>query len=61
MGGFDKDKTAIYLNLDSENYEPVIMLAVGFPNETMPFSEDTKNRIQQHKTRKELKRFVHKL
>ena len=58
MGGFDKEKAANYLDLDTENYEPVIMFAVGFPDETEPFSEETKQRIQQHQTRKELKDFV---
>lgn len=58
MGGFDKAKAAEYLTLDTENYEPVIMLAVGFPDETEPFSEETKQRIQQHQMRKELKDFV---
>ena len=58
MGGFDKAKAAEYLNLDTENYEPVIMFAVGFPDENEPYSEETKQRIQQHQTRKELKDFV---
>jgi nitroreductase len=61
MGGFDKEKTAAYLNLDTNNFEPVIIIAAGFPDETEPLSEDTNNRIQQHKTRKELKEFVFKL
>lgn len=58
MGGFDKAKAAEYLKLDIENYEPVIMFAVGFPDETEPFSEETKQRIQQHQTRKKLSDFV---
>ncbi len=58
MGGFDKEKAAEYLKLDTENFEPVIMFAVGFPDETEPFSEETKQRIQQHQSRKELKEFV---
>ena len=61
MGGFDKEKAANYLDLDIENYEPVIMFAVGFPDETEPFSDETKQRIQQHQTRKELKDFVFQL
>jgi nitroreductase len=61
MGGFDKEMAAKYLNLDTENYEPVVMFAVGFPDETEPFSEDTKNRIQQHQLRKEIKDFVFQL
>jgi len=61
MGGFDKEKATEYLRLDTEKYEPVIMIAVGFPDETEPFSEDTKNRIQQHQTRKEINEFVVRL
>jgi hypothetical protein len=31
MGGFDKTKATEYLKLDTENSEPVTMIAVGFP------------------------------
>jgi len=61
MGGFDKEKAAEYLKLDTQNYEPVSMIAVGFPDETEPFSEDTKTRIQQHQSRKEFREFVFQL
>lgn len=61
MGGFDKEKAAGYLQLDTENYEPVIMIAVGFPDETVLLSEETKQRMQQHQSRKEQKEFVFKL
>lgn len=61
MGGFDKEKAAEYLKLDSEKYEPVIMIALGFADETEPPSQDTMDRIQQHQTRKELKDFVFEL
>lgn len=61
MGGFDKEKAAEYLKLDPEKYEPVIMIAVGFPDETEPLSEDTQNRIQQHHTRKEIQEFVFRI
>lgn len=58
MGGFDKEKAAEYLKLDTEIYEPVIMIAVGFADETEPFSDEKNERIQQHQTRKEVKEFV---
>ena len=58
MGGFDKMEAAEYLGLDIENYEPLIMFAVGFTDETKPFSEETKQRIQQHQSRKEIEEFV---
>lgn len=61
MGGFNKEKAAEYLQLDTENYEPVTMIAVGFPDETDPLSEDNKQRIQQHQTRKQPKEFVFQL
>lgn len=61
MGGFDKDKATEYLKLDSENFEPVIMIAIGFPDETKPFSDETKQRIEQHHSRKAMKEFVFQL
>jgi nitroreductase len=61
MGGFDKEKAAGYLQLETENYEPVIMIAVGFSDETAPLSEETKQRMLQHQSRKEQKEFVFKL
>ena len=59
MGGFDKEKAAEYLQLDTENYEPVIMIAVGYPDESDSVSEDSKLRIQQHQSRKKQAEFVH--
>ncbi len=61
MGGFDKEKAVEYLNLDPENYAPVIMFAVGFPDKTEPFSEDTNQRLQEHQTRKKIKDFSFEL
>ncbi|MBN2636438.1 MAG: nitroreductase family protein [Prolixibacteraceae bacterium] len=61
MGGFDKEKATEFLKLDSENFEPVIMIAVGFPDETKPFSEETLQRIDQHQSRKDIKEFVFQL
>ena len=58
MGGFEKEKAAEYLKLDTDYYEPVIMFAVGFPDENEPLSEETKQRIEQHRTRKELNDFT---
>lgn len=58
MGGFDKEKATEYLKLNIDNFEPVTVFAVGFPDESEPFSEETLQRIQQHQTRKEIKDFV---
>ena len=61
MGGFDKRKAVEYLNLDSEKFEPVTMIAVGFPLEEENYSEMQKQRIKQHNTRKEQNEFVYRL
>lgn len=61
MGGFDKEKASEYLKLDTEKYEPVIMIAVGFPDENRPETEELQNRKTQSQTRKELKDFVFQL
>ena len=58
MGGFDKEKAAEYFNLDMENYEPVIAIAVGFPDENRPQTEELVHRKLQSETRKEIKEFV---
>lgn len=61
MGGFDKEKAAELLQLDTENFEPVTMIAVGFPADETQFSEDDEKRFKQHNTRKERKEFVFRL
>ena len=61
MGGFDKEKAAEYLKLDTEIFEPVIMIAVGFPVKNNSLNEEDNQRIQQHSSRKELKDFVFQL
>jgi len=61
MGGFDKEKASQYLKLDTEKYEPLIMIAVGFPDENRPETEDLRNRKIQSQSRKELKDFVFQL
>lgn len=61
MGGFDKEKTAEFLQLDTEKYEPVIIIAVGFPDTERVETEELKQRRLQSQTRKELKDFVFSL
>ncbi|MBN1986461.1 MAG: nitroreductase family protein [Prolixibacteraceae bacterium] len=61
MGGFDKEKAAEYLQLDTEIFEPVTMIAAGFPADEQNPSEDQKNRMAQHFSRKEQKEFVFQL
>lgn len=61
MGGFNKDEAADYLKLDKNIFEPVTVIAVGFPEETLTPTEKTKQRIAQHQSRKELKEFVFRI
>ncbi len=61
MGGFDKEKAMKLLQLDKENFEPVTMIAVGFPADEKSFTEEDKKRLEQHKTRKEQREFVFRL
>lgn len=61
LGGFDKEKASTYLNLDTENYEPVIMIAVGFADEEKSETEDYIKRKRQSETRKNLGEFVFEL
>ena len=58
MGGFDKEKTSDYLKLDTENFEPVTVFAVGFPDEKREQAEDTVQRKKQSGSRKEISEFV---
>lgn len=61
MGGFDKEKAAGLLQLDTENFEPVTVFAIGFPVNEAHFSEEEKKRKAQHLTRKEQKEFVFRM
>lgn len=61
MGGFDTEKASEYLKLDSENFEPVTVIAVGFPDDERPLTEDLILRKKQAETRKEISDFVFEL
>jgi nitroreductase len=61
MGGFDKEKAAKYLHLDTENFEPVTIIAVGFPDENRPQTEDLLQRKRQSESRKNQRDFVFEL
>ncbi len=61
MGGFDKEKATAYLNLDTENYEPVTCIAVGFPGEPDQLPDNLKQRELEPRIRKEQKDFVFRL
>ena len=58
MGGFEKDKAAEYLKLDTENFEPVTIFAVGFPDEDRPLTEELIKRRKDSQTRKNPEDFV---
>lgn len=61
MGGFDKEKAIGYLNLDTDKFEPVTIIALGFPRNPEKLSEELKNREIQPRTRKKINEFVIKL
>ncbi len=61
MGGFDKEKAMKYLQLETENFEPVTMIAVGFQGDADQLPEDLKMRELQPRKRKEIVEFVTEL
>lgn len=61
MGGFDKEKATAYLNLDTEKYEPVTVIAVGFPGDANQLPENLKKNEMKPRTRKEQSEFVFRL
>lgn len=61
MGGFDKEKAAKYLQLDTEYFEPVTIIAVGFQGDAEQLPEDLKQREIQPRKRKAITEFVTEL
>jgi len=57
MGGFDADKARQILMIP-EGFEPVIVFAVGYPDQPATLTEDFKNREQAPRSRKLLQSFV---
>lgn len=58
MGGFDKDKAAELLHLDRQKYEPVTVIAVGFPGSAEQLPEELMKRELTPRTRKTIDEFV---
>lgn len=58
MGGFNKEKAIEYLKLDTNDFEPVTCIAIGFPGNAENLSEDLKKRELQPRTRKNKNEFV---
>lgn len=61
MGGFDKERAAKYLHLDTEYFEPVTIIAVGFQGDAEQLPEDLKLRELQPRKRKSISEFVTEL
>ncbi len=53
MGGFDRKKVADLLNLSKE-YNPVAVIAVGYPGDAEKLSKASKEREKAARVRKEL-------
>ncbi len=58
MGGFDKDKAAEILGLHREKYEPVTVIAVGFPGNAGQLPDELMERERAPRTRKPVEEFV---
>ena len=58
MGGFDKDKAAEILGLAREKYEPVTVIAVGFPGNAEQLPDELMNRELAPRTRKTVEEFA---
>ncbi len=58
MGGFDKAKLSDYLYLDTDNFEPFTIIAIGFPGAPEQLPDDLKQLELQPRKRKELTEFV---
>jgi len=58
MGGFDKEKATAFLNLDTENFDPVTCIAVGAEGDANQLPDDLKKRELEPRERKEKKEFV---
>lgn len=61
MGGFDKEKAIKYLQLEIENFEPVTVIAVGFPGDAEQLPDELKMRELQPRKRKEIGEIVTEL
>jgi nitroreductase len=57
MGGFDKDKAKAELNIP-EGYEPIVMIALGYPGTPDQLPELLRERELAPRTRKPLEEFV---
>jgi nitroreductase len=58
MGGFDKEKAIALLRIDTDLFEPVTFMAVGFPVIPEQMDDEMIKRELQHNTRKKQSSFV---
>jgi nitroreductase len=61
MGGFDKEKAVALLRIDTELFEPVTFMAVGFPEIPEQMDDELIKRELQHNTRKKQSSFVFRI
>ena len=61
MAGFDKEKAASYLQLDTTNFNPITIFAVGFPGDPNQLSDELKQRELNPRTRNKQSEFVYEL
>lgn len=61
MAGFDKVKATEYLQLDTDNFEPITIFAVGFPGNPEKLPEDLKIRELTPRSRKKQSDFIFQL
>jgi nitroreductase len=58
MGGFDAEKIRQLLSIP-EGFEPVVIFAVGYPDQAADLPEDLRKREQAPRSRKQLQTFVY--
>jgi nitroreductase len=58
MGGFDSDKVRQLLSIP-EGFEPVVIVAVGYPGQAVDLPEDLRERELATRSRKQLQTFVY--
>jgi nitroreductase len=61
MGGFDKNKTIQNLNIDSEEYEPVVLIALGYVDSPEKLTESLAKREIAPRKRKAVSEITREL
>lgn len=58
MGGFDKNKAVALTQIDSDEYEPVVFIALGYLDTPEKLDEPFKSREKTKRTRKNITEFA---